>query len=109
MDFLLSWKFFVFAAALEAVALYGLIGAARAMGQHRARTGTPPGQALNWRLVGYAIFVGGPVFLALPCLLQRLDVPLAAPAIYALPAMGTVDILLGGGFLIAAGKSDAKR
>lgn len=105
MDFLLSWKFFAFAAALEAFAVYGLVAAARAMAQHRARTGSPPGQALSWRLVGYAIFVGGPVFLAIPCLLQRLDIALATPAIYGLLAMGTVDILMGGGFLIAAGSS----
>lgn len=105
MDVLLSWKFFAFAAALEAFAVYGLIAAARAIGRHRAKTGTPPDLALNWRLVGYAIFVGGPVFLAIPCLLQRLDIALATPAIYALLAMGVVDILLGGGFLIAAGRA----
>jgi hypothetical protein len=105
MDFLLSWKFFVFAAALEAFAVYGLINAARAMQRHRAETGTPPGQALNWRLVGYAIFVGGPPFLAVPCLLQRFDMTLATPTVLVLLVMGVADILLGGAFLIAAGSN----
>jgi hypothetical protein len=105
MQFWYSWQFFAVVVLVFAWAVYGLIGTARRIGQHRATSAAPPDKPLTWRVAGYALFCGGPAILAIPCLLKQLGVELAGVVVAVLLIIGVLDVLAGGFFLITADRT----
>jgi hypothetical protein len=101
MQFWTSWQFFLAALIVSAWATYGLIGVARQVEQAR-RLGSAPDRALTWRMVGHALFVGGPLLLALPCLFKTLAIDVGGAVVAAQIGFGLLDLVLGGFFLLGA-------
>jgi hypothetical protein len=102
MQFFLSWQFFTAVLMVFGWALYGLVGAMR---QYRAAKPAPPSKQQAWRVAGYALFAGGPLLLAIPCLFKHLSIELAGIVVVVVLALG-LDVLIGGFFLIAADRTE---
>jgi hypothetical protein len=104
MQFFLSWQFFAAVLVVFGWALYGLVGAMR---QYRAVKPAAPSKQQTWRVAGYALFTGGPLLLAIPCLFKHLSIELAGIVVVVVLSLGVLDVLIGGFFLIAADRAES--